>query len=52
MNECASANARFPGLEIVFIEGGGDNPAPMVGASREVMERAAKKTRGEPHFAS
>jgi urease accessory protein len=88
-------NQRFPGLEIVFIESGGDNLAatfspelsdltlyvidvaagdkiprkggpgitksdllvinkidlaPMVGASLEVMERDAKKMRGERPF--
>jgi urease accessory protein len=57
---------RFPDLELVLIESGGDNLAatfspdlliinkidlaPMVGASLEVMARDAKKMRGERPF--
>ncbi len=60
----ARLNKRFPALEVIFIESGGDNLAAtfspelsdltlyviMVGASLEVMERDAKRMRGERPF--
>jgi len=54
----ARLSRRFPALDVIFIETGGDNLAatfspelaPLVGASLEVMERDAKKMHGERPF--
>jgi urease accessory protein len=51
----ADLRARFPDLDVIFIESGGDNLAatfspdlaPHVGANLEIMEEDTKRMRGE-----
>jgi Ni2+-binding GTPase involved in maturation of urease and hydrogenase len=38
---------KFPTLDFIFVESGGDNLAPLVGASLDVMQRDTLKMRGE-----